>query len=58
VEFLKEILDSAESNLKIDNLYTKVGFTSKSSMYTSFKEFVGMTPNQYLKEVLKSKNVK
>jgi len=35
----------------IDGLGEKAGFKSRTSFYRSFKEFTGLTPTQYLKQL-------
>ena len=54
-EYLKKVrIENAcriikTGNIKISNLYTKVGYTNKTNFYKHFKEVVGVTPNQYKK---------
>jgi AraC-like DNA-binding protein len=39
------------SQLTIDGVAQMVGFTSRSSFYNAFKEKMGITPSEYLKEI-------
>lgn len=54
-EYLKKIrIENAcrlilGENLKIDNVYTRVGYTNKTNFYKHFKEITGLTPLQYKK---------
>ena len=51
VEAAKELLiDPDMGHLNLLGIAHRVGFNSKTSFYTTFKQAVGMTPNQFKKE--------
>jgi len=58
VEHAKKLLENGEYRLNsIDGIGTKSGFKSRSAFYEAFKAETGMTPNQYIKEVLGNRNL-
>ncbi len=51
VEKVKEILDGGvHTHLNIAGIGYEAGFNSKSTFFSSFKEFVGCTPKEYMTE--------
>ena len=56
IEETKRLLESEKANeLTLFAIAIDSGFSSESVFYSNFKKFVGMTPNQYKKAVLKRK---
>ena len=45
----KKIL--SENNVKISDIYSKVGFTSSQYFSTAFKKFTGLSPKEYQKNI-------
>jgi AraC-like DNA-binding protein len=59
VEQTKVLLqESVHSNITIDGIAQLAGFSSRSSFYNAFKEETGITPSDYLKSIIDSKEVK
>ena len=50
--------ESVHSNITIDGISQLSGFSSRSSFYNAFKEETGITPSDYLKSIIDSKEVK
>jgi len=49
VQHAKELLLTDEINISsLEGIWTKSGFSSKTSFFTSFKEETGLTPKEYL----------
>lgn len=43
------IQSNTDKNFTIDHLYSRLGYKSKSTFYTAFKNFTGVTPAEYIK---------
>lgn len=50
------LADEKNMNLSISGIAYEVGFNSRSSFYTAFKKFTGMTPSNFQKSSWESKN--
>ncbi|MCK5169659.1 MAG: helix-turn-helix transcriptional regulator [Bacteroidales bacterium] len=48
-EAQKLLLDTGYENLSVEGIATTVGFNSKSSFHSAFKNFLAVTPSQYQK---------
>lgn len=48
-EACRIICSNADSNFTIDHLYSKVGFVGKTTFYTAFKKYTGVTPAVFFK---------
>ena len=53
-EFKKHLIEVEHQKLTLFGLAQEVGFSSKSTFYTSFKSIEGMTPKQYQSKLKKS----
>jgi len=52
IEKVKAILDNGDhSHMNISGIGYEAGFNSKSTFFSSFKEFVGCTPKEYLNDL-------
>ncbi|MFY0594658.1 helix-turn-helix domain-containing protein [Roseivirga sp.] len=52
IDKVKQILDNGDhTHLNIAGIGYEAGFNSKSTFFSSFKEFVGCTPKEYLKSI-------
>lgn len=47
---------SIHTNITIDGIAQLAGFSSRSSFYLAFKEETGITPSDYLKKIIESKD--
>jgi AraC-like DNA-binding protein len=57
VEQTKIFLEkSIHTNITIDGIAQLAGFSSRSSFYVAFKEETGITPSDYLKKIIESKD--
>jgi AraC-like DNA-binding protein len=51
VQHAKELLLTDEINISsLEGIWTKSGFSSKTSFFTSFKEETGLTPKEYIQQ--------
>ena len=51
VKYAKDLLLTDEINISsLEGIWTKSGFSSKTSFFTSFKEETGFTPKEYLQQ--------
>ncbi|MDD4148797.1 MAG: helix-turn-helix domain-containing protein [Bacteroidales bacterium] len=48
-EACRIICSNTDSNFTIDHLYSKVGFVGKTTFYTAFKKYTGVTPAVFFK---------
>jgi AraC-like DNA-binding protein len=53
-EFKKHLIEDEHQKFTLFGLAQEVGFSSKSTFYTSFKSIEGMTPKQYQSKLKKS----
>jgi len=53
-EFKKHLIEVEHQKFTLFGLAQEVGFSSKSTFYTSFKSIEGMTPKQYQSKLKKS----
>ncbi len=56
IDEARKILSDTENNIKIKDLHTKVGFSSKSTFYNSFKKNLGFSPTDYRKRISTQKS--
>lgn len=52
IEYAKKLLTSLPSNMKLSIIAEKSGFANEQSFYRNFKKFTGMTPANWLKQVM------
>ena len=54
-EFVRLLNESDSSNIKNSALAYQCGFYSESTFFRAFKKFMGQSPQQYQKELLKNR---
>lgn len=50
----KKLIMKGDSTITIDEIFSRVGFYSKSNFYKTFKDITGLTPKEFKKQIQKN----
>lgn len=56
-EAMRLLIDPMYENYKIEYLYSKVGFSTKQSFYSVFKQYTGLTPIAFKEKMNNNKGI-
>ena len=51
-EYAKKLLSSSAKDIKLTQIAEKSGFSSETSFFRNFKKFTGMTPADWMRDML------